>query len=229
MAKEIVDGVEVLRRTVKLDGKEVIFDFPCYGKSLCKCLKRKRFYEAAMLKFIRDRYGKGGTYIDIGSWCGTHALFFSVICEADKVYAFEPFHIGYSMLTRNISNNKLENKVDAFQVAIGDEDIQASLNKSFQIVKSTERGLPTCSLKRLDAILPDLADVKFIKMDIEGMELSALKGMVNLLKKCKPAFAIECHTTKELNAVEDFLEPLGYINIAVFNTTPTYIFESGSE
>ena len=64
--------------------------------------------------------------------------------------------------------------------------------------------------------LDSLAKADFIKMDIEGAELGALKGMTQLLKKCDITLimeflpsSIEEYGTKPRN-IYDFLTALGY-------------------
>jgi hypothetical protein len=51
----------------------------------------------------------------------------------------------------------------------------------------------TVQVRRLDDILNELGiiSVDFIKMDIEGSELAALKGAVDLLQRCRPPILIE--------------------------------------
>ncbi len=66
---------------------------------------------------------------------------------------------------------------------------------------------------RIDDIIED---AEFIKMDIEGAELGALKGMTKLLKKDDTTIFMEFHppNIEEYNAkpreIDDFMTSLGY-------------------
>ena len=64
----------------------------------------------------------------------------------------------------------------------------------------------------IDRILYDnnLKKVNFIKLDIEGAELMALKGGLLSLKKYKPGIVVECGRTEEFTKIYDFLKKLNY-------------------
>ena len=50
----------------------------------------------------------------------------------------------------------------------------------------------------------------FVKIDVEGHELHALKGAQETLKKHKPTVLIEIHNFSEDNEVHKFMKSLGY-------------------
>lgn len=76
---------------------------------------------------------------------------------------------------------------------------------------SYEESLYTIETVSLDEIIKE--PVSFIKMDIEGAELNALKGSKNIIKKYKPKLAICVYHKKE-----DFIEIFKYIK----NLSPDY-------
>jgi FkbM family methyltransferase len=49
----------------------------------------------------------------------------------------------------------------------------------------------TCEVVRLDDFLPTGTEIDFIKMDIEGAELLALKGATSLIERCLPTVLCE--------------------------------------
>lgn len=57
-----------------------------------------------------------------------------------------------------------------------------------------------------------LVKLDFVKMDIEGAEVEALKGMEKTIRRCKPFMVIETHNnTKPTGpAVKEFLDSVGY-------------------
>jgi hypothetical protein len=62
-----------------------------------------------------------------------------------------------------------------------------------------------------DLFLRDQIDaVQFIKLDVEGAELLALKGAAPLLKKHRPSNCVEAQTCEAYLQVAEFLHPMGY-------------------
>ena len=74
------------------------------------------------------------------------------------------------------------------------------------------------SITTLDAFLSDkgIEKVDLVKLDIEGSELNALKGGIDMLKRHKPALIVEvgedtCHAAGyEMDDLVSFVRNLGY-------------------
>lgn len=63
-------------------------------------------------------------------------------------------------------------------------------------------------------------DVGFIKIDVEGHELSVLKGGAKLLRDCRPNLLIEAaeqHRPRAVASIAAFLEGLGYQGVFLLN------------
>ena len=68
-----------------------------------------------------------------------------------------------------------------------------------------------------------LDDVSVVKLDIEGMEPEAIRGMSKTLLRSQPVLFIEAHTQKEIDEQQEVLGELGYERTGrVWNATPTY-------
>lgn len=150
---------------------------------------------------LLDRYLQlGGTFLDIGAHIGYFTLYASrLVGEGGKVIAFEPSVRALDRLTTHLCLNNCTNVV-LFSVAVGEE---RSLETFYQ---ATPNNIGASSLRELahpvkkelvpvvnlDEILkgydlrPDL-----IKIDTEGYELYALKGMREMLGKHKPEIISE--------------------------------------
>jgi FkbM family methyltransferase len=66
-------------------------------------------------------------------------------------------------------------------------------------------------LARLDGVLKD--DVAFVKVDVEGHELSVLKGATGLIDRCQPVFLVEAedrHRTDATKSIFEFFETKDY-------------------
>jgi FkbM family methyltransferase len=68
-------------------------------------------------------------------------------------------------------------------------------------------------LVRLDDVLGPDADVDFVKIDVEGHEMSVLRGGAEMLRRCRPAILIEIEQRHLSVPIEDVfrqIEELGY-------------------
>jgi FkbM family methyltransferase len=79
-------------------------------------------------------------------------------------------------------------------------------------------------VKRADDVLESLgvASVDFIKLDIEGAELSFLKGAMRMLRESRPAILVEvqdCRTKAWGYAAQDILEFLERLNYRWFGVS----------
>ena len=183
------------------------------------------FYEFQMLEFIRDNIPKG-VMIDVGANIGNHTIFLAKYC-ATKVMAFEPFPDTFKLLDKNITDNGLRFNVIASNYGLSDnyESVfMKSVNGNAGMNKVDSEGDAPVQLIAFDLILDLDEPITLIKLDCEGYEEKALLGMIETVKKYKPALFIECQTEKELVAISKILIPLGYSNKQRFNHTPTYFF-----
>ncbi|MCD8543308.1 MAG: FkbM family methyltransferase [Sulfurospirillum cavolei] len=144
---------------------------------------------------IRD-FSSIQTYIDCGAYNGdTIRVFIDKVKENyKKIYAFEPSVKAYNELSNYVDENKL-NKVSIYNKGVGASSCQLNFNtdstggeKSFLC----KEGEDIIDIVTIDDILQD-HEVDFIKMDVEGYELDALKGAENTIKKYHPVLAISVY------------------------------------
>lgn len=190
-----------------------------------------KFYEQTLLDYIHDRY-KGGTFVDVGGCMGNHAIYFSDL--ADNVITFEPLRENFYHMTLNINLNEITN-IDNYNFGLSDkaelkvmwyDDATFSNGSSTMEApkKNTTKGrfVPVVTMDSME-----INDVTLIKIDVEGHELSVLKGAIETIKRFKPDMFIECATEEEYDVVFEFLKPLGYLKPKLaFNGTPTYLFST---
>lgn len=150
---------------------------------------KQYFDEDIMKPHEHEVFIDGGVYdfqssLDFIDWCGG--------CY-DAIYAFEADSHGYQA---SLNRMKTEPKLDAERVHL----LRAALWKKNDTLKFAE-GLGASSrvgdwdktvevdAMSIDSVLNG-APVSFIKLDIEGSELSALQGAETSIKKYKPRLAI---------------------------------------
>ncbi len=123
---------------------------------------------------------KYGFFADVGAFDGD-----TLACYKRRIgdipghyYAFEPDSGNYSRLCRFAGEEK---RFTAFNLAIG-----AGENRPRFVDPETRRLVSTVAL---DSVL-DGREVSFIKMDIEGAEMAALRGAEKIIGVQRPALAI---------------------------------------
>ena len=131
---------------------------------------------------------------EFADWCGG---------KYDAIYAFEPDQENYELCRQKLADDPAlgDGRVKLFCAALWDRSEQLHFrgghNDGSTVSDSGEMVVQGMSL---DAILQG-APVTFIKLDVEGAELSALKGARETIKKWKPRLAV-CIYHKPEDAVE---------------------------
>ena len=122
------------------------------------------WYEIDTLQFIRD-LKVPGNYADVGANIGTHTLFFSLFCQADHVYSFEPHRGAYTKLLQNLAANEIKN-CTPYNVALSNE---ITIGHMFQVTdQAAQSHLSKPSDAPWDKSWPGqsrINDVKVITLD----------------------------------------------------------------
>ena len=149
----------------------------------------------------------GDLVIDIGAHVGWYTYILSfLVGEHGGVYTIEPIPESFDLLAAVIERLQLKN-VQLINCAISSEDgsglmevplHESGVENSYQarIVDNSRTCLRLkgyeVSLRSLDSIFSNLSrDPAFIKCDVEGHELSVVKGARRTISKCRPSWLIE--------------------------------------
>ena len=186
-------------------------------------LAHGRWYEEAFLEHIRS-LDLAGSYVDVGAHLGTHTLWFAMLCRSTIVHAIEPVARYADVVDRNVAANHLDGQVRVHRVGVSDRAGHQSnyLSREHQVgfVSNPEPVKESFDAVRLDELIP--RPVALLKLDIEGMELLALRGAERLLLDGPVVFA-EAHSEEELDEINELLDRRGYLATGrVFNASPTY-------
>ena len=184
------------------------------------------YFDLRGIKYLKSILKEGSTFIDIGANIGSYSLVASkLVGDNGKVFAFEPVDKIFTSLKKTISNNSIynidlikkivTNKVSEFNIYISDDSnsgrstiLENEEMEKFEVVESItlDKFIEEVNIDRID----------FIKIDVEGAELSVLEGMKNVLTKFRPILFIEIspdiksNQGAQENSITDFLSALGY-------------------
>ena len=185
------------------------------------------FYELALLRALQTVLKPGDHVLDVGANVGTHSVYFAGVADC-RVTAFEPVPEIAALLKENCRINGLAERVEVHAVAVGSAAGNAQVvgtdeknSGATRLAESAQGGLPMLSL---DSLLERLAPVRVLKVDVEGMESSVIRGARSLLERDRPVVACECLNKTEFESMDAQMRALGYVGCNVFNASPTYIF-----
>lgn len=198
--------------TVTYAGQTALFTGDYAGSYAC--ITRGQFYEQPLLDYIRS-LGLRGTYLDIGTNIGNHALFFALFCASDRVIGFEPVPHWRARALANLSANGCEDKVEVLPFGLLDCDETIEFNPygtAYQL-----------DCRTLDDLFPALTGVAFVKMDIEGSEPRALRGGRRFFQRNRPLILAEClGDTAELAAAAELIGYRMGRGLSVAGASPMY-------
>lgn len=181
-------------------------------------------YEVEVEKLLRHYLKKGDVFLDIGANIGYFSLMASgLVGDSGKVVACEPSIRALARLTANLCINQCSNVI---LFSIGSGEIKAIetlfLASEGNIGMSSLRSIKSVSTERIPIMrVDDLLESynvtpKVVKIDVEGGELSTLKGMKNILEDHHPI--VICELCEEylqgfgvcMKDVLEWMEALGY-------------------
>jgi FkbM family methyltransferase len=180
--------------------------------------------ELSLLPALVDR---SRAAVDVGANAGVYSLQLSQLVT--QVHAFEPHPRMARILRANMPSN-----VTIRQAAVSDVDGQARLrfpvHDGFEsdvlgtidpantAVASADFRTIEVATVRLDSLA--LASIGFVKIDVEGHELSVLLGAKDTLRRDKPTLLIEAeerHRTGAVGSISSFLAGYGYSGMFVLD------------
>lgn len=147
------------------------------------------FYEVGTLDVIKKCLEPTDNFIDIGASIGLMSVFASKISTKGTILSFEPQKERFEILKSNAKLNDCSN-MHIFNNGLGEKEEQLQLHTdvyspSIVDIENSDGKHELINILVLDKVLDSkkIESVKFIKIDVEGFELSVLKGAQNTLSK----------------------------------------------
>lgn len=142
----------------------------------------------------------GDVIVDVGAGIGTETLTLAKGDDSLQVMSIEAHPRTFACLQQAVHMNNLKN-VNCLNVAAAEEEgtllISEELSHLSNHVSKSNRSGTEVPARRLDTVLREFGidKVGFLKMNIEGAEVDALKGLGALLAETRNV-AISCHDFK---------------------------------
>ncbi len=180
------------------------------------------YFQENLVLLLENLVRSGDIFIDVGANVGLITILAArLVGPSGSVYSFEPDPKALPSLRDHVKVNTLTN-VRVFEVGLSDREGQATLVEALNALRwvslsglSEEEHGDTIRLVRGDDVLTDLdlSRPVILKIDVEGHELHALRGLSRLLERrelavicevCRDALSRAASTPEELfNSMKD--------------------------
>ena len=175
--------------------------------------------ERPLVDWFAENARPGETWLDVGAHFGYTAIALSRLVGVEgRVFAFEPMlsTAGYLSQTRLLNDFP---QLTVLPIALGNPgDLSLiELPTTRGMVDSTVQNgewTETILVDSLDRLWPQICggdrQVDGVKIDVQGMEIEAIRGMAGLLSEFKPNLVVELHTGVDRDEFLGLMERLGY-------------------
>ena len=142
-----------------------------------------------------------GSFVDCGCNFGAYSIPIAREFGDQNIYAFDASKKAIHNLKQNIDLNKIKN-INYFNIGIGDKNTEAYFNENIDNLKNDgsfrftqNKDNEKINIYKLDDIFKNekisLKENIIIKLDLEGFDFLALKGLSETIKKSKVIIFIE--------------------------------------
>jgi FkbM family methyltransferase len=211
---------------IEVDGATAIFDTSDFLSNIFFWHGDFSGYEPSLCAFLTDRIKNAKVYADVGGNVGVFSVLPALVNPRCKIFCFEPDVTIKPLIVRNMKLNGLdETHITIISAAAGDRDgsleyhphaygFLANICKEDVSIYDVRCTAP---MIRLDDFFADQgSDPDLLKIDIDGGEMSALRGMSRILTETKPDLFLEVHPVhlprlgSTASEVCDFLRKFDY-------------------
>ncbi|CAJ1370711.1 unnamed protein product [Effrenium voratum] len=156
-------------------------------------------WEETSFRVFRHFVRPGAVVLDLGGWVGPTALWLAAV--ARKVVVLEPGDKAFDELTLNAAANR--DRIGRLSL------VHAALGPKRGFVQMTNRGdsadqvgvydgqggilSAVWSVKDLLWAFPELEEVTFVKIDVEGSERDIIPAMAGFLREKQPVMLLSIH------------------------------------
>ncbi|MBA0204484.1 FkbM family methyltransferase [Pectobacterium aroidearum] len=183
----------------------------CAQTKYCSQLyDNNHYFPDSVINFCPDE-----VFVDCGAYNGDSVLAFLTqlisqdISRPRKIIAFEPDRNNFSLLEANVQQFDF---CECINTGVWSHPTKLYFSSgretTSQFSKKNENNLESIKVNSIDNVLMG-GGATFIKMDIEGAELEALRGAEKTIKSCKPKLAISVyHKPDDLLKIPRYIKSL---------------------
>ena len=199
--QEIVDAIR--KQLIELGAKEEsLLNYKDFCSSV---LEWDLYFDPDIIKLHEDE-----VFVDAGALNLETSLRFMEECRNShvqnyKIHAFEPDSVSYEKCMGMLKGMP-DADIKLYNAGLWGEDTTLYFKESGNAASRISKEETGTSIKTVALDYCISGPVTFIKMDIEGAELEALKGSREIIKKYRPRLAISAYHKKE-----DLVELPSYI------------------
>lgn len=186
-------------------------------------IKKQRFVTNEKEYYLLNDFCEEGDWVlDIGANVGHYTAKLSeIVCNSGRVIAFEPVPETFELLAANSTRFKHRN-VTLINSAVSENinvmgmeipKFDSGLNNYYQACLTNQKTNLNVFCINIDSLsLPH--SITLVKIDTEGHEFSALKGMTELLLRDHPILIVEDNSPQIIT----FLDKFGYLSKKLENS-----------
>lgn len=229
-AYEHLCGILVGDVVVRVDEFQGLFTVDCRS-DLFKRIFLYKAYEPSLVDLALKYIDKDRDVIDVGANVGFYTVLFAQKLDKAKVLAIEPTLNSLQRLYKNIQLNNVTDKTIVFEGAASDHNGRGEIKTLIGREEYSTLGRwehPSVKNEKFNAYETEVTTVDnlvrkyslepgFIKIDVEGLEYSVLKGAKTTLEKKRPVILSELsynllkqNGSSSIEVIK-FIESLNYI------------------
>lgn len=169
--------------------------------------------------------GKDYIFLDIGAYNGLYSMVAAGQNNAKRIIAFEPEGVNRAQLHAQLFLNNLVRKVEVLPIALSNTDGTAFIpfsenksdgNRGGAGISETERidDAQEVQTVKLDTNFDFSGELIVAKVDVEGHELSVVRGGTNMLTQNHCIVQIECFNDgRRRDDLRQELKGMGYFEV----------------
>ena len=172
--------------------------FALYGKDLTSMRILKNGYyepESILYLFNTARRREADIFLDIGANIGYYSLLATKTNDFAEIHAIEAHPDTYRQLLMQIKVNAFQNIITPHNIAASEKDgevfIEHRGRSGSSVSVNKRQGTIAIKAGDLDSIFNFSGRNIAMKIDVEGHQIEALKGMTNLLSRNKVLLQVE--------------------------------------